>query len=65
MAKKKKTPLPACASCGHEEMMKVCVDEDGLSSKGCPTLVYNDVLAEAECSRPRPESLKSMSLQKK
>lgn len=47
MAKKKKTPLPACASCGHEETKKVCVDEDGLSSKGCPTLVYNDVLAEA------------------
>jgi uncharacterized metal-binding protein len=57
MAKKKKTPLPACASCGHEEMMKVCVDEDGLSSKGCPTLVYNDVLAEADKEYNRSEIL--------
>jgi hypothetical protein len=91
MAKNKKTPAPDCASCGHEAMKKICVDEDGLSSKGCPTLVYNDVLAEADkeydhseirpgrrrivtrtatndpmsCSRPRPGSLKSMSLPKK
>ena len=57
MAKKKKTPLPACASCGHEEMKKVCVNEDGLSSKGCPTLVYNDVLAEADKEYDRAEIL--------
>ena len=57
MAKKEKTPLPACASCGHEEMKKVCVNEDGLSSKGCPTLVYNDVLAEADKEYDRAEIL--------
>jgi uncharacterized metal-binding protein len=48
VAKKKKTPPPACASCGHEEVKKVCVAEEGLSSKGCPTLLYKDVLAEAD-----------------
>jgi uncharacterized metal-binding protein len=57
MAKKKKTPPPACASCGHEEMKKVCVNEDGLSSKGCPTLVYNDVLVEADKEYDRAEIL--------
>ena len=57
MAKKEKTPPPACASCGHEGMKKVCVDEDGLSSKGCPTLVYNDVLAEANKEYERSEIL--------
>ena len=29
-------------------MKKVCVAEEGLSSKGCPTLLYKDVLAEAD-----------------
>jgi len=57
MAKKKKTPPAACASCGHEGVKKVCVDEDGLSSKGCPTLVYNDVLAEADKEYDRQEIL--------
>jgi hypothetical protein len=97
MAKKKNTPLPDCASCEHEAVKKVCMDAEGLSSTGCPTLVYNDVLAEADkeydrseilefarqasdrrrivmrtvnngpmsCSRPKPASSKSMSLQKK
>ena len=57
MPKKKKTPPPACASCDHAEMKKVCVDEDGHSSKGCPTLVYNDVLAEADKEYDRSEIL--------
>ena len=55
MAKEKKTPPPACASCGHEEMKKVCVVEDGLSSKGCPTLAYHDVFAEVDREYERPE----------
>lgn len=57
MAKTKKTAQAACASCGHEEMKKVCVAEDGLSSKGCPTLAYHDVLAEAEREYDRSEIL--------
>jgi uncharacterized metal-binding protein len=57
MAKKKKTPPPACASCGHEEMKKLCVVEDGISSQGCPTQLYNDVLAEADREYDRSEIL--------
>ena len=57
MANKKKTPIPACAACGHEETKKICVDEDGLSSKGCPTLAYHEVLAEAHREYERPEIL--------
>ena len=57
MTKKKNTTPPACASCGHKEPKKICVDEDGLSSKGCPTLVYNEVLAEADREYDRPEIL--------
>ena len=48
MANKKKTPSPGCASCGHEAARKICTQEDGLSSKGCPTLVYDEVFAEAD-----------------
>ena len=57
MANKTKTQPPACAACGHEKMKKVCVDKDGLSSKGCPTLVYDDVLAEADKEYDRSEIL--------
>jgi uncharacterized metal-binding protein len=55
MAKKKKTPPPACASCGHEGVKKVCVDEDGLSSKGCPTIAYENVFSEADKEYDRLE----------
>jgi uncharacterized metal-binding protein len=55
MAEHKKTPSPACASCGHEAAKKACVDEKGLGSKGCPTLAYDDVLAEADREYDRPE----------
>jgi len=55
MAEHKKTPAPACASCGHEAAMKACVDEKGLGSKGCPTLAYDDVFAEADREYDRPE----------
>jgi uncharacterized metal-binding protein len=57
MAKKKNTPLPDCASCEHEAVKKVCMDAEGLSSTGCPTLVYNDVLAEADKEYDRSEIL--------
>ena len=55
MAKKKKTPAPDCASCGHQAVKKICMDEDGLSSKGCPTLAYNNVFAEADKEYDRSE----------
>jgi uncharacterized metal-binding protein len=55
MAKKKKTPAPDCASCGHEAMQKICMDDEGLSSKGCPTLAYDNVFAEADKEYDRSE----------
>ena len=55
MAKKKKTPPPACASCGHEGVKKACVDENGLSSKGCPTIAYDNVFSEADKEYDRLE----------
>ena len=55
MAKKKKTPPPACASCGHEVVKKACVDENGLSSKGCPTIAYDNVFSEADKEYDRLE----------
>jgi uncharacterized metal-binding protein len=57
MKKKKSTPLPGCASCGHEAARKICMTEDGLSSKGCPTLVYEEVFAEADKEYNRSEIL--------
>ena len=54
--KKKKKVLPAgCASCEHEANKKICVDEAGLSSKGCPTLVSTDVLDEANREYEYPQ----------
>ncbi len=55
MVKKKKTPAPDCAACGHEAMKKICMDNDGLSSKGCPTLAYDNVFAEADKEYDRLE----------
>lgn len=55
MAKQKKASSPECASCGHEAAKRVCVDENGLGSKGCPTLAYGGVLAEADREYDRPE----------
>jgi len=57
MAEKKNAPLPGCASCGHEAAKKICMDAEGLSSKGCPTLLYDDVFAEADKEYDRSEIL--------
>jgi uncharacterized metal-binding protein len=55
MKRNKKTPPAGCASCGHETDKKICMDEEGLGSKGCPTLVRNDVLAEANREYDQPQ----------
>jgi uncharacterized metal-binding protein len=55
MAKKKNTAPPGCASCGHDRTMKICMTENGLSSKGCPTVVHQEVFAEADKEYDRPE----------
>ena len=55
MTKKKKAASPRCASCGHERTKKICMNEAGSSSKGCPTIAYQDVFAEADKEYDRPE----------
>ena len=48
MAKTKQIPSPGCAACEHETVKKICMNAEGLSSKGCPTIAYDDVLREAD-----------------
>ncbi|MGD2097826.1 MAG: DUF1847 domain-containing protein [Desulfobacterales bacterium] len=48
MAEKKPKPAPGCANCEHEAAQKICMNTQGLSSKGCPTIAYEDVLCEAD-----------------
>jgi uncharacterized metal-binding protein len=55
MKKNEKALAAGCASCEHETNKKICVDEKGLGSKGCPTLVHNDVLEEANREYDRPQ----------
>ncbi len=57
MKKEKGSPGPACASCEHEMEKKICMDENGLSFKGCPTLTRREVLEEANREYDRPEIL--------
>ena len=40
-------PMPACASCEQEAQKRVCFTEEGLGSKGCPTLIDRELLVEA------------------
>ncbi|MBN1103617.1 MAG: DUF1847 domain-containing protein [Deltaproteobacteria bacterium] len=54
MAKAKKTFHPECASCLQEVRERVCFSEEGLGSRGCPTLAHQDVLAEANAEYEDP-----------
>ncbi len=48
MKKEKRSPLVSCASCGLAADKKICMQEDGSGSRGCPTLTRKDVLEEAD-----------------
>ena len=48
MKKGKRTLFASCASCDFEIDKKICMEEDGSGSKGCPTLTRKDVLEEAD-----------------
>lgn len=48
MKKGKRTLFASCASCDLENDKKICMEEDGSGSKGCPTLTRKDVLEEAD-----------------
>ncbi|NQU13715.1 MAG: DUF1847 domain-containing protein [Desulfobacteraceae bacterium] len=46
---------PACASCEQGTQKKICYTEEGLGSKGCPTLINKEVLVEANDEYGVPE----------
>ncbi|MBW1802413.1 MAG: hypothetical protein JRJ85_16995 [Deltaproteobacteria bacterium] len=47
MGKKAKTAVPHCAVCELDLDRKICMTEDGITSKGCPTVTLSEVLEEA------------------
>lgn len=47
MGKKKRKSIPSCASCDLEVNRRICYNAEGVGSKGCPTLIDEGVLAEA------------------
>ncbi len=52
--KQKKTAIsPDCAACPNDQPKK-CMNADGISHKGCPTLTRKDVLTEANREYERP-----------
>jgi uncharacterized metal-binding protein len=55
MNKKKEKALPACASCEFERPKKICFNSEGFGGKGCPTLVGQEVLAEASKAYEDPQ----------
>jgi uncharacterized metal-binding protein len=48
MKKGKRGPLVSCASCDLENDKRICMQEDGSGSRGCPTLTKKEVLEEAD-----------------
>ncbi|MBN1106063.1 MAG: DUF1847 domain-containing protein [Deltaproteobacteria bacterium] len=55
MAKAKKKISPDCASCERSPSEKICHTKDGSGAKGCPTLLYQEVLRDANQEYERPE----------
>ncbi len=55
MGKSKRTTLPSCASCGLEPNRRICVNEEGVGSKDCPTLSDKRILIEAIKVYDKPE----------
>jgi uncharacterized metal-binding protein len=55
MKKSKRNPPPSCADCELEIRKKICLTEEGVGSKGCPTLTHKGVLIEANKEYEVPE----------
>jgi uncharacterized metal-binding protein len=55
MTQGKKKPSAACASCEIPTHSRVCIFENGKGSKGCPTLLHDDILEESRREYERPE----------
>ncbi|MCJ7774398.1 MAG: DUF1847 domain-containing protein [Desulfobacterales bacterium] len=47
MEDKNKKVLPSCASCTNQPLNRICINEEGNGSKGCPTLRYETVREES------------------
>jgi uncharacterized metal-binding protein len=56
MKKSESKLYTTCASCGLEIPARICMDNDGKGSKGCPTLTRKQVLAEANKEYNIPET---------
>jgi uncharacterized metal-binding protein len=57
MAQKKQPPSPGCAACSHESAKKICMNAEGLTSKGCPTIGHDTILDEADREYDRADIL--------
>ena len=57
MGKKRDKLAPYCAACDLEVNRRICYTEEGVGSKGCPTLKDEEVLAEALKEYKDPEIL--------
>lgn len=47
MEKEDRSNFPSCASCEVQIDRRTCFNEEGVGSKGCPTLTRHEVLSEA------------------
>lgn len=57
MEDKDKTSPPSCASCGIKTYERICMNEEGVGAKGCPTLQYESVLKETRTAYEYPAIL--------
>jgi len=55
MAKKTKTAVPNCAVCDLDQDRRICMTEEGVTSKGCPTVTLSEVLKDANREYDRME----------
>ena len=55
MKKSKRNSPPSCASCKLEIRKRICFTEEGVGSKGCPTLTHDEVLIKANKEYEQPE----------
>ena len=54
MAEEDSKTTPACASCKPHMREKLCMNEEGKPSQGCPTLTRSEVLKEADAQYDLP-----------
>jgi len=55
MSQEKTDTPPSCADCSLETGRRICLDAEGVGSKGCPTLTRPQALEEANKELEKPE----------